>query len=107
MIYHYRTAIILCSILFLITFFIKRKPLLWILLVNISLIPFIAMLSGAIYSVFNGSGLVGDSGGIDSGLFIIVICFYTQWYIYIPAMLLLLVSFYKAFIKREKDAGKD
>ena len=74
---------------------------------NISLIPFIAMLSGAIYSVFNGSGLVGDSGGIDSGLFIIVICFYTQWYIYIPAMLLLFVSFYKAFIKQEKDARKD
>ena len=28
-------------------------------------------------------------------------------YIYIPAILVLLVSFYKAFIKREKDAGKD
>ena len=97
---HYGIALFISIVLFAIIAVIKRKSLLWILLLCLVSIPFIALLSGAIYSVFNGSGLVGDSGGIISGLFVIVICFVYQWYIYIPSLILLIISFYKVFLKK-------
>ena len=100
MIYHFRTAFFICLIVFAIVFLIKRKPLLWIASLSLALLPYITLLSGAIYSVFNGSGLVGDSGGIESGGFVIVIYLWYFWYIYIPALLLIVVSFYKVFIEK-------
>ena len=81
-------------------FLIKRKPLLWIASLSLALLPYITLLLGAIYSVFNGSGLVGDSGGIGSGGFVIVIYLWYFWYIYIPALLLIVVSFCKVFIEK-------
>ena len=100
MYYHYSVSLVISLVVFLIIAGIKRKSLLWILLLSLSLLPFIALLSGAVYSIINGSGLVGDSGGIDSGLFAIIICFVFQWYIYIPSLILLIVSFYKVFLKK-------
>ena len=98
--YHYRIALTIAIIIFSIILTIKRKRVLWIFLLCLGLLPFIAMLSGAIYSTFNGTGLVGDSGGIESGLFVIIGCFIYQWYIYIPIFVLLIISLYKVFIKR-------
>lgn len=100
MYYHYSVSLVISLVVFLIIAGIKRKSLLWILLLSLSLLPFISLLSASVYSVFNGSGLVGDSGGIDSGLFVIIICFVFQWYIYIPSLILLIVSFYKVFLKK-------
>ena len=104
--YYYYIALDISAVLFIIIAIIKKKPLLWILLFCLSLIPFIALFHGAIYSIFHGSGLVGDYGGIESGLFVIVIYFIYQWYIYLPSFILLIVSFYKSFIKKQKKINK-
>lgn len=100
MYYYYSIALVISIVIFVIIAKIKRKSLLWILLLSLALLPFIALLFGAVYSIFNGSGLVGDSGGLDSGLFVIMLYFVYQWYIYVPSLILIIISFYKVFLKK-------
>ena len=100
MYYYYFNALVISIVVFVIIVVIKKKPLLWISLFCLALIPLIALLLGAIYSMFDGSGLVGDSGGITSGLFAIVIYFIYQWYIYVPSLILGIISYRKVFLKK-------
>ena len=100
--YYYGFSAIISTIIFIIILVIRRKPLLWIFLFCLALIPFIALLFAGVNSMLYGSGLVGDSGGIESGLFAIVMLFLLQWYIYIPSSVLLITSFYQTFIKTRK-----
>ena len=100
--YHYEIGINISIILLIILLVLKKKPLLWTILLCLATIPFSALISGAIYSTINGSGLVGDIGGIDSGLFVIVIWVTEQWYIFIPSLVLLIISFYKVFIRKRR-----
>ena len=97
---YYGISIVISIILFLVISIIKKKRIIWIFLLCIALLPIIAMLASAIYSAFNGSGLVGDSGGNDSAYLVIILLFAYRWYIYIPSLILLIFSFYYAFLKK-------
>lgn len=78
---------------------IKKKDYFWNLLISIGILPFVALIFISIYSSLNGSGLVGDKGGIDSGLFAIVVSLVYFWYVYIGAIILLIFS----IIKKKKN----
>lgn len=94
-------SVISIIIFIIITIKIKRN-IIWIFLLCTSLIPLLFLLFTAVYATFNGSGLVGDYGGIDSGLLIIVLCFVFRWYIFIPDFILFCLSLYKIFFKKYK-----
>ena len=62
---------------------IKKKDYFWNLLISIGILPFVALIFISVYSTLNGSGLVGDTGGIESGLLAIITLLLYFWYIYI------------------------
>lgn len=84
---------ILIAIYFILNCKIENKK--WNFLFCLGLFPYIYILLGAIYSYINGSDLVGDTGGIDSALFVIVVYIVMLWYIYLPALILIIVSIIK------------
>lgn len=81
---------------------IKKKNYFWNLLISIGILPFVALIFILIYSTFNGSGLVGDIGGIGSGLFALIVSLLYFWYIYIGAIILLTFS----IIKKKKNINE-
>lgn len=81
---------------------IKKKNYFWNLLISIGILPFVATIFISIYSTLNGSGLVGDNGGINSGLFALVVSLTYCWYIYIVAIILLIFSIKKKKLNDEK-----
>ena len=81
---------------------IKKKDYFWNLLISIGILPFVALIFISVYSTLNGSGLVGDTGGIESGLFAIITLLLYFWYIYIGAIILLIFS----IIKKKKNINK-
>ena len=78
MLYSYLEAIPIVIIIYCLLN-IKNKDYFWNLLISIGILPFVALIIISTYSTFNGSGLVGDEGGIDSGLFAIVVTFFYFW----------------------------
>ncbi len=88
------TTTIIIVILFIL-FNLKKKNIKWNLFLCLGLFPYIYMLLKAIYTFFRGSGLVGDVGGFNSALFAIVMYLINFWYIFIPALLLIILSIYK------------
>ena len=103
MYYFYLFALIISIILFVIISLIKKKRYLWIFFFSLALVPFIGVLLGSLYSFFEGTGLVGDYGGFKSALFVIVITLIYQWYFFIPAFIVLCISIYNLFIKKEHN----
>ena len=100
MFYYYLPAAILCIIIFIIILKMKKGKTMWAFLFCSGLLPYIVMVFMTILTLVSGTGLVGDHGGIDSALFTIVVLFRLQWYIYIPATLLLVASSFNLFGKR-------
>ena len=81
---------------------IKKKDYFWNLLISIGILPFVALIFISVYSTLNGSGLVGDTGGIESGLLASITLLLYFWYIYIGAIILLIFS----IIKKKKNINK-
>lgn len=81
---------------------IKKKDYFWNLLISIGILPFVALIFRFVYSTLNGSGWIGDTGGIDSGLFVIFVSLFYFWYIYIGAIILLIFS----IIKKKKNINE-
>lgn len=81
---------------------IKKKDYFWNLLISIACLPFLELILASINSTLYGSGLVGDSGGIDSGIFTMIMLLLFFWYIYIGAIILLIFS----IIKKVKNINK-
>lgn len=81
---------------------IKKKDYFWNLLISIGILPFVALIFASISSTFKGSGLVGDKGGIASGLFTLIALSLYFWYIHIGALILLIFS----IIKKRKNLNK-
>ena len=102
MLYSYLEAIPIVIIIYCLLN-IKNKDYFWNLLISIGILPFVALIIISTYSTFNGSGLVGDEGGIDSGLFASVVTFFYFWYIYVGAIILLLFS----IKKKERNINKN
>lgn len=90
--YHLGIALIISIIIFIVIWRIKKKPLLWIFLLCLSLIPFIVLLSGTIYLAL--AGLYSDI------LFAIILFLSFFWYIYILAFFLALISFCRVFLRK-------
>ena len=105
LIFYHRNALIVSMIISIILLHIlnikKKKDSLWVIPFGIGILPFVSLLLGALHSVFNGSGLVGDTGGISSGIFVIIASLGIAWYIYIPAVFLVIFSVYKMFKKED------
>ncbi len=101
MLYSYLESIPICIITFCILN-IKKKDYFWNFLISIGLIPFFALILMSIYSTFHGTGLVGDNGGIFSGLFSIVVSLLYLWYVYVGAIILLNFS----IKKKKKDTNE-
>lgn len=74
----------------------------WHNLMIIGLIPYVFLFLIAINTFFEGSGLVGDTGGFESALFSIVMIFAFFWFIYVPATIMVILSIYKIH-KNKKD----
>ena len=81
---------------------IKKKDYFWNLLISIGVLPFVALIFIFVHSTLHGSGLVGDTGGTDSGLFAIIVSLLYFWYIYIGAIILLIFS----IIKKKKNINE-
>ena len=76
----------------------KDGSTLWKNLFCLSLLPFIYMVMMAIGSFFGGTGFFGTTtSGIDAAWTVIVLLFVLAWYIYIPALIILLISIKKVF----------
>ena len=101
MLYTYLEFIPICIILYCVLN-LKKKDYFWNLLISIGILPFVSLISTSIYSILNGSGLVGDKGGIDSGIFVIGVSLLYFWYIYIGALILLGFS----IIKKKKNINE-
>lgn len=101
MLYTYLKCIPICIILYCVLN-LKKKEYFWNLLISIGILPFISLIFTSTYSTLNGSGLVGDKGGIDSGIFAIVVSLLYFWYIYIGAIILLIFS----IIKKKKNINE-
>lgn len=97
----YLESIPMCVIIYCVLN-IKNKDYFWNLLISIGVLPFVATVFLSIYSMLNGSGLVGDNGGIISGIFAIVVSLTYLWYIYIVAIILLIFS-----INKKKSKSND
>lgn len=93
-------TIIISVVIFVFLSIIIRKNLKWNILFCLGLSPFLYALHWAIYSFYNGSGLVGDKGGIVSAAFVIICYLYGLPYIYIPALALIIFSIYKTIKKK-------
>lgn len=94
MLYSYLECIPICVIIYCVLN-IKKKDYFWNILISIGILPFVALVFTSIYSALNGSGLVGDKGGLDSGVFAFVVCLLYFWYVYIGAIALLIFSINK------------
>lgn len=96
--------LIVLTIIILIIMYIllnvKKRNLILNFLLCLGLYPYVFIFLVAIISFFQGSGLVGDTGGFSSAMFVIVICLLNFWYIYLPALLLIILSLY---IKQQKN----
>lgn len=99
MYYHYSVALIISILIFIIIAGIKGKSILWTLLLSLSSLPFLVLLSLVGSSIVYGNDFIGDSVIKDYCLFVIIFFVY-YWYIYIPSFILLLISFYKVFLKK-------
>ena len=102
MYYYFGIGFFVSVVLFLLIAGIKNKNILWIFLFCLGIFPLIGLLTNAVYSIFYGSGLEGDKGGIFSGLLVIVFYISLQWYIYVPSIALTTISFNRAFLKEKK-----
>ena len=74
---------------------LKKKNYLWNLLITIGTLPFIELIMLFFVATFHGSGLVGDQGGITSGIFVCIMLLFGLWYIYAGAIFLLIFSINK------------
>lgn len=101
MLYNYLECIPICIILYCVLN-LKKKDYFWNLLISIGILPFVSLIYTSIYSILNGSGLVGDKGGINSGIFVIAVSLLYFWYIYIGALILLIFS----IIKKKKNINE-
>lgn len=94
MLYSYLECIPICVIIYCVLN-IKKKDYFWNILISIGILPFVVLIFISIYSALNGSGLVGDKGGFDSGIFAFVVSLLYFWYVYIGAIALLIFSINK------------
>ncbi len=81
-----------------------KKDYLWNLLISIGNFPFFVLIFAIIFSIFNGSGWAGDTGGVSSGIFTFVGLLISFWPIYIAATVLLIFAIDKK--RKNKDVKK-
>ena len=101
--FYYSIALFFGLIIYAIMLKKRREPIRWITIFCVSLLPFIVLIMSAIYAFFDGSGLVGDDGGLSSALFVIVIFCVYMCYVYIPSLILLILSAVKVFGKKKES----
>lgn len=78
----------------------KKKYLFFICL---GFLPYIFLIGACIYSYFNGSGLVGDSGGLSSAMFVLFAFMTSFWYIYVSAIALIIWSSYQLYQSNKQN----
>lgn len=101
--YYYIDKVIMILILIYLALRNKKKNPKWDFLLCLGLFPFILLLLIAIQSFFSGIGLEGDTGGFLSALFVIVIFIENYFYIFLPALILIIVSIYKKHKIKEDE----
>ena len=99
--FYYSIALFFGLIIYAMLLKKRREPILWITVFCVSLLPFIVLIMSTISAFFSGSGLVGDDGGIESALFVIVVLCVYMCYVYIPSLILLILSAVKVFGKKK------
>lgn len=75
----------------------KKDDSIWDVLFVVSLLPFIFLIFGGIDCFFNGMEFMGvrGEGGLESAIESMELTFIMLWFIYIPALILLILSIIK------------